>query len=116
MIYTSYFANWRKFPPGAKVIGVTRWPPHAFAGLNWNDLAPSQELLNSWKIKQLDEKQFKYQYLRELLGKDRQLVRGELRQLDKQAGNVVLCCYEKKGDFCHRHILAEWLDMGIEEL
>lgn len=23
--------------------------------------------------------------------------------------DVALLCYEKPGDFCHRHILAEWL-------
>lgn len=23
--------------------------------------------------------------------------------------DVALCCYEKPGDFCHRHILAKWL-------
>lgn len=116
MIYTSYFANWRKFPPGAKVIGITRYPPNNFKGLNWNELAPSQKLLNEWKTKSMNEKEFYWQYLRELINKDKSTIKGELRQLDKQAGNVVLCCYEKKGDFCHRHILAEWLDMGIEEL
>ena len=32
--------------------------------------------------------------------------------------DIVLVCYEKKGDFCHRHILTEWLgsDYNIEEL
>ena len=24
--------------------------------------------------------------------------------------------YEKEGDFCHRHIVAKWLDAGIKEL
>ena len=24
--------------------------------------------------------------------------------------DVALCCYEKPGDFCHRHLLAEWLN------
>ncbi len=30
--------------------------------------------------------------------------------------DVALCCYEKPGDFCHRHILAKWLTekTGIE--
>ena len=32
--------------------------------------------------------------------------------------DIVLVCYEKQSDFCHRHILAEWLgsDYNIEEL
>ena len=24
--------------------------------------------------------------------------------------NIILLCYEKSGDFCHRHILADWLE------
>ena len=30
--------------------------------------------------------------------------------------DVALCCFEKPGDFCHRHILAKWLNeqTGIE--
>lgn len=30
--------------------------------------------------------------------------------------NAVMICYEKPGDFCHRHIIADWLhkNTGIE--
>lgn len=29
--------------------------------------------------------------------------------------NIALICYEKSGDFCHRHIVADWLKAsGIE--
>lgn len=28
--------------------------------------------------------------------------------------DVALCCYEKPGDFCHRHILAKWLTEKTE--
>lgn len=30
--------------------------------------------------------------------------------------DIVLCCYEKPDEFCHRHILAEWLGKDVEEL
>jgi len=33
---------------------------------------------------------------------------------EKIGDNVVLCCYEKPGDFCHRHILIKWLGEGQE--
>ena len=42
-----------------------------------------------------------------------------LKNLEKLAGGreeIALVCYEKPGDFCHRHIVADWLDQGIEEL
>ena len=115
MIYTSYFANWRKFPPGAKVIGMARIMRFNNNWGQWLAAAPSEKLLKQWKNKQITEEQFAEIYLRELQI-DKEKTRQQLWQLEEQYNNVVLCCYEKKGDFCHRHILAEWLDMGIEEL
>jgi len=32
--------------------------------------------------------------------------------------DIALVCYEKPGDFCHRHLVAEWLraaDIPVEE-
>ena len=32
--------------------------------------------------------------------------------------DIALVCYEKTGDFCHRHLVAEWLraaDIPVEE-
>lgn len=53
---------------------------------------------------------------------DQILARQDAHQVVKQiealsGGNdVALCCYEKPGDFCHRHILAKWItdNTGIE--
>ena len=30
--------------------------------------------------------------------------------------DAILCCYEKSGEFCHRHMAAAWLqdELGIE--
>lgn len=29
--------------------------------------------------------------------------------------NIYLVCYEKPGDFCHRHLVASWMNqMGIK--
>ena len=28
--------------------------------------------------------------------------------------NTILLCYEKSGDFCHRHVLADWLEENFE--
>lgn len=41
-----------------------------------------------------------------------------VKQIEMLSGgkDVALCCYEKPGDFCHRHILAKWIteNTGIE--
>jgi len=28
--------------------------------------------------------------------------------------NAVLLCWEKSGDFCHRHIVADWLSKALK--
>ncbi len=38
---------------------------------------------------------------------DAQKVYRELCQL-AGSSDIVLLCYEKSGDFCHRHLVAEW--------
>lgn len=30
--------------------------------------------------------------------------------------NLILCCYEKPNEFCHRKLLSKWLGGDINEL
>ena len=111
-IYTSYFANWRKFPEGAYTLGVTRHPPKNVD--NWIFLSPSDALLKDYKAGRISEHIYSRRYRKELEPKNRDAVIVFLRDLERKHGNVVLCCYEKKGDFCHRKLLAEWLKPELE--
>ena len=117
MIYTSYFGNYKNFPEGV-AVSITQYPPRGWNGLELRSLAPSAELLQKFKNKEIDEQVFSWKYI-ELLNKDanlRERVKDTLKYLEKTFGNVILCCYEKSEDFCHRHLLAQWLDMGVVEL
>ena len=116
MIYTSYFANYRKFPPGARIMRISRYAHPRLNSIDLSILAPSAGLLREYKNKLVDEDEYTRKYLEELRQLDKEAVKRKLWQLEEQYGDIVLCCYEKKGSFCHRHILADWLDMGIEEL
>ena len=78
-IYTSYFANWRNFPEGSIVIGITRFPPEGMNYQNIAGLAPSAELLQKIKSKQIDEYMFKIVYLTELV--DRGYAPKKVRQV-----------------------------------
>ena len=108
-IYTSYFANWRNFPIGSKAVGITRFAPTYWKNPNLEVLAPSKELLNQYRSNDIDEYMFKKKYFKELeaRGLTPKLVMQELQKLG--AETVILCCYEKPGDFCHRHLFAEWM-------
>ena len=111
-IYTSYFANWRKFPEGAYTLGVTRHPPKGVD--NWVFVSPSDELLRDYKAGRISEHIYSRRYMKELSYQNREGTIAFLRDLEHKYGNVVLCCYEKKGDFCHRQLLAEWLKPELE--
>lgn len=113
-IYTCFFGNYRNFPEDSYIIGVARHSPQDIE--DWVNLAPSVKLLQQYKNKEIDEFIFKIKYLNELYILNKKEYIDYLRDLEKKYKNIILCCYEKKEDFCHRHILAEWLDLDIQEL
>lgn len=103
MFYTSYFGNKKNFPQGALICGICRYPPDGV--INLIGLAPQEELLKKLKSKDIDEFIFSYNYEKQL-DDNKEQIRKFFQEVDK---DVVLCCYEKTGDFCHRHILSNWL-------
>ena len=120
-IYTSYFANYRNFPIGSLMVGITCFPPNS-SMINVRELAPSADLLRDYKNHTIDEYMFKMRYLNELRERDitPEKVKNILNVIATEEqcnGDIILCCYEKPNEFCHRHILAEWLGDGeITEL
>ena len=113
-IYTSYFANSKKLQQaGIKVVGIALYPPKWFNGISLKQVAPTKSILFAKDETQED-------YVRRY--KSEVLARQDMQQFLKSvetAGNgqdVALCCYEKPEDFCHRHILAEWIKekTGVE--
>ena len=50
------------------------------------------------------------EYIQEL--HDRGLTQEKVKYFFETLGgdrDIILCCYEKPGEFCHRHVLANWL-------
>ena len=107
MIYTSYFAA-KKYNK-EQGISISRWNKF-WQGGSYPELFPSQTLLTWWKSlpeeaqKCQDYQQMYFNYYKyETLDKlDPHKVAAELE-------GKVLLCYEKSEDFCHRHIVAAWL-------
>lgn len=117
-IYTSYFGNYRNFPANCVAISITQFPPKGWKGLELKSLAPSVEKLMEFKYKEIDEFMFSQHFLNQLR-KDwnfKARIITLLKHLDQEYGNVILCCYERPNEFCHRHIVADWLDLDIKEL
>lgn len=115
MIYTSYFANIIKLDKSKYLpVGITRYPPKWFIGHNIEMVAPSMELLLKWKNREIDKDTYKIWYVNNLESNKEQIIKYFSLLNRPCSKNIVLCCYEKSDDFCHRHIFREWLNKNLK--
>lgn len=115
-IYTSYFANVKALnSANIFAVGITRFPPKWFHGININTVAPSEQLLLDIKSGRIDKAEYKKRYLDELSKIDLNNFIQTLYDIPIHNMDIALCCYEKPTDFCHRHILAAKLSEIIKQ-
>lgn len=117
MIYTSYFAKLKSLPDNIIPISICGKAPDWYKGLQYKKLAPKHNFFMEWKKTHDNNyyiKCFKEQVTDKLdiLEVIRNLIDISDINTDK---NICLLCYEKPSDFCHRHLVAQWLnDNGFE--
>ncbi len=109
MIYTSYFAAVKKLPSNICAISIAGWPPKGWKGPQYKVLAPKWDFFSKWKENHDNDyyiEHFKKEVLEPLSPES------VVKILKQIAGSkdVCLCCFEKPGDFCHRHLVADWLN------
>lgn len=103
---TSYFGS--KKWHGLNAVSVARGEPEWFKGRSYKALAPSWEL-----IRRKDTNVYTVRYKAEVLS------RLDPEKVYKDLGpDAILLCWERPGEFCHRRLVAEWLEktLGIEVL
>ena len=113
-LYTSFYGNLRNIPRDYFLVSVS-------VGLteelkvsvdSWDiDLAPSMNILNDYK-KSENWGKYTHSFKMDILSKIDWLEKLEhweekAKKIKKTMDNIVLFCYEKPTDHCHRHILAE---------
>lgn len=112
-IYTSNYARNGKNP---NAYGTSYMRPRWYKGKMLFDVAPPKDLVTEYKNGNVTEEQYTIRYIQAL--KDRGLTPENTLELIPDG--AVLLCYEPPGAFCHRRILAEWIQMYtgvvIEEL
>lgn len=117
MIYTSYYAKMRNHYSEFTLVSISTSTPSWFpVGLpKIQELVPGWDLVNGIKSGSIDWSEYTKRYIAKLetLGRDKVL--HLIKQYEALGKDVVLLCYEKPGDNCHRHILSEWLG-EIEEV
>jgi len=90
-----------------KIARSARW----YSGPEYPALYPSQSLLNAWNASEISEADYTKRYIEETLS------RLDPRKIYHDLGeDAVLLCHEAPGKFCHRRLVAAWLEdnLGIE--
>ena len=113
MIYTSYFAKLKSLPEGVIPISICGKAPEWYKGLQYKKLAPKYDFFMKWKENHDDNyyiEHFQSDVLDKLSVTD--VVRDLINMLPDRSSkhNIALICYEKPSDFCHRHLVADWLN------
>lgn len=108
-IFTSNFAKAKSLDDSKfLVVAISRYVPKGYSGVRELRFAPSRELLSSYK-KGMSSELYTQLFFNELRNKDSVYsVFKDLARLSK-GRDIVLCCYEKAGDFCHRRLIADFV-------
>jgi len=117
MIYTCYFAKIRELEKNnIAPVSICGKAPAWYKGLQYKKLAPKYEFFMEWKQNRDNDyyiKCFNEQVLSKLNAID---VIVDFSRLDYGfnigENDIALICYEKPSDFCHRHLVAEWLNQN----
>lgn len=123
MIYTSYFAKLRSLPEHIIPISICAKAPDWYKGYQYKKLAPKYDFFMEWK-KTHDNNYYVEHFNKEVL--DPINADTVVEELYRITGNlalnpllfndrslipdIALICYEKPSDFCHRHLVADWLN------
>jgi len=103
-IYTSNYARHGKNP---LAVGISLYVPEWYEGRRLKYLAPLSDMVGKIKKNEVNYNQRKYtrDYLDIL--KARNVNAKNL--IDMLPDGALLLCYESPNDFCHRHVLADWV-------
>ena len=117
MIYTSYFAKIKELERNNIIpISICGKAPDWYKGLQYKKLAPKYGFFMEWK-KNHDNDYYVEHFKSEVLDYlDAINVILDFSRLsygfNVGENNIALICYEKPSDFCHRHLVAEWLNQN----
>jgi uncharacterized protein YeaO (DUF488 family) len=112
-IYTSYFGKLNTIPTGAITpIAICGKSPEWYKGLEYKILAPKYKFFQEWKQNQDNDFYIEHFDNEVLAPLSAAAVYEDLEKLSN-GNDCVLLCYEKTGDFCHRHLVAKWLETNL---
>lgn len=111
MIYTTYFAKLKSLPNDIVPISICGKAPIWYSGIQYKKLAPKYDFFMQWKENHDNDYYiscFNNQVLSEL--NPVQVVNDLIAMAAGR--DIALVCYEKPEDFCHRHLVRDWLNQN----
>jgi hypothetical protein len=110
LIYTS---NFSRCGSDNRAVSIALKSPDWYKGREYKRLAPPYWLLEDYH-KNKDIESYSFYYYSDVLSR-----LNPCEIVNELGDDVILLCWESPSDFCHRHLVSEWLnkelDLGIEE-
>ncbi len=104
-IYTS---NYERHAENPKAIGISLIVPEEWAGTHWRFLAPKGDMVGKLKRGEVNynQRSYTYNYLDLLSARNVD----PKKLIEEIPDGTILLCYEAPGEFCHRRVLADWIE------
>ena len=115
MIYTTYFDNLKSLPDSIIPISICLKTPDWYDGLQYKKLAPRETFFHVWRktrnnnyyIDCFNEQVLKQLNIDEVILDIKNLISNIPNNENK---DIALVCYELPCEFCHRHLVSQWLN------
>jgi len=105
---------YRKHGNHPNAVSIAGRAPEAYKGREFKKLAPKFLFFKLFK-QGYSETYYKYHFYEEVLG-----VLDPRKVYEELGEDAILLCWEQPGEFCHRRLVAQWLeealDIEIEEI
>lgn len=111
-IYTSYFAKIKNMPDDIIPIAICGQSPNGYKGKQFKILAPTYDIFMQYK-QTGDTELYTQRFYNERLNKLNALNIYKRLEVLSEGKDIALICYEKSSDFCHRHLVADWLSREL---
>ena len=132
-MFTGYFARLKIYKEqGLIPVAICGKSPDWYDGFQYKKLAPKWAFFKEWKdgAHKGDNAYYCKHFKEEVLDKLspaqvcldlHQMAEQRLYKEHKPTHDIILLCYEKPGDFCHRHLVADWINdwykkVGLDEM
>lgn len=107
---TSYFGNIKNVKNPLAICGKS---PEWYVGPEHKKLAPKWSFFKDYKDGKIDKNGYIEKYNELVLSQlDPKRVYEYL--VNTYGEDVTLLCWEKPGEFCHRRLIAEWLEENLK--